>query len=193
MVQLITCGNPGTKIDGNRRTAQRGRPTPACPWLAPRWRRSRSSPSCGRSSCEIGERIRSRADSKPLSSNRSPRAALKCSYRGDSMTRDWPVGLRVRMHKPRRGMTCSRCRRGPRAAPRRWRGPAARCPARRRCSRTRARGAARRRLRPRLRPAAPAPCSPPRSRTRRRARSPVEKQDVEFRAPFLLPCATGCS
>ena len=37
--------------------------------------------------------------SAPLSCSRGEQAALKCSYRGDSVTRDWPVALRVRAAK----------------------------------------------------------------------------------------------
>ena len=37
-----------------------------------------------------------RADYGPFSSWRGPRTALNCSYRGDRVTRAWPVGLRVR-------------------------------------------------------------------------------------------------
>ena len=37
--------------------------------------------------------------SGPLSSCRSPQAALKCSYRSDRVTRHWPVALRVRAAK----------------------------------------------------------------------------------------------
>ena len=49
--------------------------------------------------------------SGPLSSHCSPRAALKCTYRGDSMTRDRPAALRVRMQRPRRGIMARQAQR----------------------------------------------------------------------------------
>ena len=46
-------------------------------------------------------------DFRPLSSCRGPQAALKCSYHSDSVTRLWPVALRVRgSHRPRRWTDC---------------------------------------------------------------------------------------
>ena len=47
----------------------------------------------------LREKSRFATDVRPLSSWRGPQAALKRSYRGDRVTRDWPVALRVRAAK----------------------------------------------------------------------------------------------
>ena len=43
------------------------------------------------------------ADVRLLSSWHDRQAALKCSYRSDSVTRDWPVALRVRAAQAKTG------------------------------------------------------------------------------------------
>ena len=56
------------------------------------------------------------ADFSPLSSYRSPQAALKFSYRGDRVTRDGPLALRVPAAKNKTYFFCSG-RAAPRASP----------------------------------------------------------------------------